>query len=404
VAFHDHPAERHDPVEGVPCRTGTRLEGFRPVSLIEEAMLTLIDRQMIRGYFKAYIVCLVSLLSLYVVVDLFTHVDDFGDAKASFWQTLRNIGFYYGFRLTQIFDRLCEAIALMAAVFTVAWMQRCNEQVPLLSAGVSTRRIIRPVLLSASLMLTLIIINQELILPNIGFRLLLPRDDPDGEREIVAGYSYEPNGLHIVGKTAARRERAIRKFECTIPENLAGRVAHLSAEEAHYVPGQGPRRGGWELTGARFDPAEMETWDPQVLEPIDSGKYFLYTKKTDFEALTRQSTWYLFASTADLYRELQNPESSRLTPMAVAFHTRLTRPIIGLILVLMGLAVILRDQNRNVIISAGRCLVMCAIFFTTCYSCKMLGDNDILPPALCAWVPVLGFGPLSFAMFDAVHT
>src|SRR5262249_39444556 len=93
-----------------------------------------------------------------------------------------------------------------------------------------------------------------------------------------------------------------------------------------------------------------------------------------------------------------------LTPMAVAFHTRLTRPIIGLVLVLMGLAVILRDQNRNVIISAGRCLVMCAIFFTACYSCKMLGDNDILRPALSAWMPILGFGPVSCARFDAVHT
>ena len=40
-------------------------------------MLTRIDRQLIRGFFKAYFVCLASLLSLYVVVDLFTNLDDF---------------------------------------------------------------------------------------------------------------------------------------------------------------------------------------------------------------------------------------------------------------------------------------------------------------------------------------
>jgi lipopolysaccharide export system permease protein len=34
----------------------------------------------------------------------------------------------------------------------------------------------------------------------------------------------------------------------------------------------------------------------------------------------------------------------------------------------------------------------------------MLGDNDFLPPALAAWAPVLLFGPLAVAMFDAVHT
>jgi lipopolysaccharide export system permease protein len=90
--------------------------------------------------------------------------------------------------------------------------------------------------------------------------------------------------------------------------------------------------------------------------------------------------------------------------MAVLFHFRLTRPIMGMLLVFLGLSVILRDQNRNVIISSGMCLVLCGIFFAACYACKMLGDNEILNPALSAWMPVLGFGPYALAMFDAVHT
>ena len=44
------------------------------------------------------------------------------------------------------------------------------------------------------------------------------------------------------------------------------------------------------------------------------------------------------------------------------------------------------------------------LFFGVQYSCKMLGDNDFLPPALAAWAPVLCFGPLAVTMFDAVHT
>ena len=70
----------------------------------------------------------------------------------------------------------------------------------------------------------------------------------------------------------------------------------------------------------------------------------------------------------------------------------------------MGLSVILRDQNRNVIISSGMCLVLCAVFFATLYACKILGDGEVLPPALAAWTPVLMFGPLSLVLLDAVHT
>src|SRR5579872_6958279 len=128
-------------------------------------IVKLIDRQMIRGYFKSYIVCLTSLLSLYVVVDLFTNLDDFTGHNTTLWAALLRIMTYYGYKVSQIFDRLCEAIVLLAAMFTVAWMQRNNEQVPLLSAGISTRRIVIPVLACAWLMLSLTVVNQEVVIP-----------------------------------------------------------------------------------------------------------------------------------------------------------------------------------------------------------------------------------------------
>ena len=70
----------------------------------------------------------------------------------------------------------------------------------------------------------------------------------------------------------------------------------------------------------------------------------------------------------------------------------------------MGLATILRDQNRNVFISAGLCLVLCAAFFLVGFACKHLGDHGYLAPFVAAWLPLFLFGPLSFVLFDAVHT
>ena len=105
-----------------------------------------------------------------------------------------------------------------------------------------------------------------------------------------------------------------------------------------------------------------------------------------------------------LLRELGKPDSTRLASMAVLFHMRLTRPILGMVLVVMGLSVILRDQNRNLFISAGMCVVICAVFFTVSLVCKHFGDHEYLAPALAAWLPVIAFGPLAFVQFDAIHT
>ena len=368
-------------------------------------MIKLMDRQMIYGYFRSYFVCLASLVSLWVVVDLFTNLDDFTHHHRSFIGVLQHIISYYGFRLTQIFDQLCEPIVLMAATFTVTWMQRCNEQYPLLSAGVSTKRIVLPVLLCALFMLGLTVLNQEYVIPAVADQLTFDKDDPGGDKEMsIQGVCYEPNGVHINGDRANRRKLTVTNFECVIPDSLAGNMLVLTADEAVYVPGTGPRQGGWLLTNAK--PAALDAFgDGSVLEVIDSsGRYFLHTRAVDFDLLTRAPTWYRFASTRRLYEELQKPESGRQAAMAVLFHTRLARPLLGFLLVVMGLGVILRDQNRNVIISAGMCLVLCAVFFAALYACKMLGDSEVLPAALAAWAPVLAFGPFALVLFDAVHT
>jgi lipopolysaccharide export system permease protein len=371
------------------------LDGYKTM------IVKLIDRQMIRGYFKSYIVCLASLLSLYVVVDLFTNLDDFTHHNKGLLASLLRIFTYYAYKVAQIFDRLCEAIVLLAAMFTVAWMQRNNEQVPLLSVGISTRRIVVPVLLSAFFMLGLTVLNQEFIIPRIADKLALDRDDPGGQKSVPVRSVYDTNGIHITGDRGVRSERTVSGFCVTILEPQGGQLIHLTAQEAHYVPGPGPRQGGWELVGTR--PMEVQPI-PGILDQRDSGRYFLHTREVDFEGVTRNTNWFAMASTPQLYEELQRPESTRMPSMAVLFHTRLTRPVLGMVLVLLGLSVILRDQNRNVIISSGMCLVLCGVFFAACYACKMLGDNEYLNPALSAWMPVLFFGPHALVLFDAVHT
>ena len=365
--------------------------------------MNLIDRMLTRSFVKAYIVCLVSLLSLYIVVDLFTNLEDFYENHDTLGAVLKHIGTYYGFKVTQIFDRLCEAIVLMAAAFTVAWAQRSNELIPLLSGGVSIQRVVRPILIASGFMLILAIINQECVIPKIGTYLTNDRDDPDGSKELVVQGGYEPNGIHLEGRVGSRKELLVKEFYVVIPQNIAGSLINLSAEEARYrPPGPGKHTGGWLLT--KTTPAELENWNNPVLESIDPGKYFLKTAEVDFDVITRARNWYNFASTARLRSELRKPDSARLASMAVLFHSRLVRPLLGFILVLSGVSLILKDQNRNIFISAGFCVGLCGIFFAVTFACKSLGDNEYLPPSLAAWAPILYFGPFSVAWFERMQT
>jgi len=363
-------------------------------------MLTLIDRQMILNYFKAYLICLVSMMSLFIVIDLFTNLDNFTEGKEGFEQVMQHILQYYGMKTMQIFDRLCEAIVLLAAMFTIALLQRNNELLPLLSAGVSTRRVVRPVLLSAFVMLGLSILNQELVLPHIDSYMAESRDFKGNKETGVQG-GYETNGIQISERTAIKKDMTVQGFTCVFPPKLGREdsLTTLQAKEARYVPEQ----EGWLLTETL--PAEIQFWSrPDLLEMRTPGTYFLHTKDIDFETMIRPKVWYMYCSTWNLLNELAKAHSSQVAGVAVVFHMRLTRPVLGMLLVFMGLSIILRDQNRNVFISTGLCLLLCAIFFLSVFFCKHLGDNEFISPALAAWFPVVIFGPLSFVMFDAVHT
>jgi lipopolysaccharide export system permease protein len=294
-------------------------------------------------------------------------------------------------------------------MFTIAWVQRNNELLPQLSAGVSTKRVVRPVLLAACAMITLATLNQELVIPQLGALLTMQREDPNGEREMGVRSGYEPNGICIWGTLATRKDMVVRDFHCNIkPPVSDGNIININAKEARYIPptpDHKPRTGGWLMTGAKAKP-ELEKWTrTDVLEQINDTKFFLHTQEVDFDVVTRDHRkWFYLASTYRIFQELGKPDMERLAPMAVVFHMRLTRPILGMILVFLGLSVILRDQNRNVFISAGQCLVLCAAFFATCFACQQLGDKEFVSPTLAAWLPVMIFGPMSFVMFDAIHT
>ena len=368
-------------------------------------MLRLIDRQLTFSYVKSFFGCLLSILSLFIIVDLFTNLQNFEDRNKGTENLFAFIGNYYVAMIPVIYNQLSEAIVLLAAMFTVAWMQRNNELLPLLSAGVSTRRVVRPVLIAACAMVALAIVNQELILPRIDGLLIEERTDATLAKEIAVRGGYESNGIHISGKTATRHDMKIKEFGCVFPNTMEfDALPFIQAKEAAYCPpGTFRESGGWFLRGTT--PLELPPAGPKSpIEMLRPGVFFLKTIEIDFHTITRSKNFAIYIPTWKLFEELARTDHNKRAGLAVLFHSRFVRPILGMLLVFMGLSIILRDQNRNIFISAGLCLGLCVFFFLVGGACKFLGEHDHLRPDIAALLPVLIFGPISFVMFDAVHT
>ncbi len=409
--------------------------------------MTTLDRMFFAGFVRNFAIVLVSLVGLYLVVDMFMNLNDFTRGKNGILGVLSHVGGYYGAQLALIFDRLGELITLAAAVFTAAWMQRNNELLPQLSAGVPTRRVIRPILFGVFLSAILTPLKTEFYIPAVSEELAMARDDPDhmrlfgllGDKWIaeqqtgpkdesrqrknfqVKG-SYDSSKALFSGDSAippvskAGRNGAaprledrgtIRNFEYTSSSDRGNEMIHINAELAFYIPANDPaepRNGGWKLTNAK--PVEPLAKLPPNVVSEGPGRYFIKTDELDFETITRRHSGQQFARTPELWSELNKTDSGNTGKQiqAVQFHMRLVRPVTAVLLAVLGLSVILKDQNRHVFISAGLCLIMAAAFNGCVLGAKLLGDSEIIPAAVAAWVPVLVFGPIAFALFDAIHT
>ena len=219
--------------------------------------MKILDKQRYWSFIKAYVICYVSLVGLYVVIDAFSNMDEFSKRADSATEMFQIMSRYYLIHQSQFFDQLCGVIGMMAAIFTVTWMQRNNEQLAMLAAGVSTHRAILPVLVSSVIVSVLSVYNQEAIIPYFGEELARRHDD-DGEQRVNSVSSrYDSRGNMIHAKQADRASRTIMPFYCTIDKGNFGRILELDGQQATYIPPDhptAPLKGGWLVREATINP------------------------------------------------------------------------------------------------------------------------------------------------------
>lgn len=387
--------------------------------------MRILDRQRYWAYFKAYFICFTALVGLYVVIDAFSNFDEFTQRASGVVAISKVMGRYYLVHMSEFYDRLCGVIGMMAAIFTVTWMQKNNELLAMLAAGISTQRVIRPVIVSAVIVSGLAIVNQEWVMPELAEELMKSHAD-DGSNKVRVSSRYDTNQVLIHGDEADRKSQTVLRFFATVPVEVYGVVHELEAVQARYIPEDdrsAPLRGGWLLRGAQVNPplpnddgpnesrlivklADARGFPPAYGEVRDLGgdTYFLRTSLT-FKALTRRRQWYQYATTVDLIRGLYDPANRPdKSDIAVFLHNRLLRPCLALALLLLTLPQVLGGYGRNMFINLGISLGTAALFYGLNFVAQYLGSHQVLPPELAAWGPLIGFGTIAVFRWDAIRT
>ena len=386
--------------------------------------MRILDRERYRDFAKAYLICFTSLVGLYIVLDAFANLDEHAEVADGTLDLLGRMGRFYLVRVSKFYDDLCGVITMMAAIFTVTWLQKNNELIAMLAAGLSTQRVIRPVIVSAIVVSGLGMLNQEFIIPDIADELQRPPDVSAGTKITKLFHRFDLNGIGLRGDSAYADTKTVEKFDATLPSQQFGELLTLEAAEARYIPPEDarwPLHGGWLVRGAKISPAKAE-WKSPLLVPIKpeeleaypkprlrphevAGDAFFLHSDVSFKEITRNRQWYYYASTVDIIRAMTKPISKTdRIEYAVFLHSRILRPLSAVTLLMLSLPLVLGGAQRNMFINLGLSLATSAGFYATSFLVQYLGRNGVLEPELTAWSPLIAFGTLAVSRWGRIRT
>ncbi|HUG68148.1 MAG TPA: LptF/LptG family permease [Pirellulaceae bacterium] len=372
------------------------------------------DRYLLRLFVKVLLACFLSMVGLYIVIDVFNNLDEFLGYGREQGGLLAVIADYYSARVPWFFDHASGLLALVAGMFAITWLQRTNELTALMAAGITTKRIVRPLLASAVVVSLMAAANRELVIPEVRDKLVRNAQDWLGETaNKVDAVTDNRTDILIGGRASFAADQRIQEPTFTLhrPHGEFGRK--LIAENAYYQPPHGDRPGGYLLDGVT-QPAEHGELpsvnldgEPVILSSSDTdwlqpNQLFVASAIT-FSDLACGPQYRAFASTSELVTGLRNPSLDFGLRTRVSMHARFVQPFLDVTLFVLGLPLVLSRQNRNIFVAAGMGVGIVIAYFAVMIVCQALGASGFLmSPALAAWAPLIILAPTAAALSQPI--
>lgn len=353
--------------------------------------MTLVDGYVFRLFLRVLLWSILAFMAIFLLVDLFDHLDNFLDDEASTVSILK----YYMYQLPTVLDLVFPVSMLLASLFTLGLLSKNNEYTAILGSGLSLARATRTVLAFALVMSALDLVFRESIVPE-GAR----RQSEVKKHEIEGRIPDELKGksnFTYVGQ--AGRVYVVRRFRPRPPtlEGLSVQtfqdstlVERIDAQKAQW---KGER---WELiqgTIRRFEDGietveafTTKTLDPPVEKPLDFSRRTVDPDEMNYHELSRFAAW--------VSRTGGDP-----TPYRAALAHKISFPLVNFILVVLGLALGAGRRKTTLWAGFGLTVGLAFVYYLLMNFGLQLGKSGAIPIWASAWSGNLIYGVVGLALF-----
>lgn len=369
--------------------------------------MKILDRYLTFAFIKIFLICFISLTGLYIVIHLFTNLDEIveiAEATGSMKDTLLN---FYGPRVLEFFDRMAGILILIAGIFSIALMQRRRELTAIQAAGVGKSRMVRPIIIASLVVVALGIMNRELLLPK--FKAQLTRTAQNWDENETLGMSITKDhdtGILFRGEKLEPAKDRIVKPVVQLPIYLSDTISRMNARYGYLKEADKNHPSGITLHKISKPEDMMNVpsmkigdqvivYSPRDYSWLKPHQCFVVSK-INLEQLAFGQEDSGYESLSEMITSAQQPSQWYSRGKRIAIHSRIIRPVLDIVLLVLGLPLIISQTNKNLLAAAGISVGVILLFQVTTLGSQSLGSLSIIKSAaLAAWLPAIIFIPLA---------
>ncbi|MGA2069996.1 MAG: LptF/LptG family permease [Sedimentisphaerales bacterium] len=376
--------------------------------------MKILDKYVAKNFLIGYAIAFGVLIGMRITIDLFTNLDEFtSHANLNSLSIIANIFTYYSLQSTLYFRDFAAMITVVAAAFSLGKMVRYNELIAMMASGISLKRVITPIVLLAIVFSGLLIIDQELIIPALGPKLVRSSDDIPGKESYKVWFITDASGSLISAKKfyadSSTFEYLIVVTRSKKPDALIWEpTGIIEASKATYDF----KKQTWLLTDGFFTPIPKLSSHQPGRQNAVASRTPLFTYHTDITPtdipIRRKSELKSLLSSMQLSQlASQGTQLKDLANLYSQKHFRITDPIMNLVMLLVCLPVLVCRDPKSMKSAVAISFAITAASLVVGFGCRILATEDVfgrIVPELWAWLPVFIFAPIAFLEIDSMKT
>ncbi len=353
--------------------------------------MRLTDKYIIRQLIAPLLYCLISFILLYIVIDLFGHLDEILKNKVASNIVLK----YYLSFIPLIFVQTAPIAMLVSTVYVLGNLSKYNEIIAMKAGGMSLWVIIRPFLLLGFFLSLIVFAINENIVPGASITTKTIKEERMEKKPNAPGEKLIEN-VAIYG---ANNQMIYARFYDAVKKTLVNPIIMVNDEEKNLTTKIIADEGKWTEAGWTFYHCTVYNFDKnnQMLgEPqlFPEKSVLIEEKPDDFLRYEVRAEFMNYKQLKKYIKRLYGAGSKITNKLLVDLNYKLSFPFISLIIVLVGIPFAITTKRGGALLGVGISIAIALLYYGVIAISIAVGKAGALPPILSSWLANFSFASI----------